>query len=1043
MRLIRKSRLYFQEGNSDKVYEVDLVDINSTDDNERYLVNFRYGRRGASLREGTKTPSPVSIEKAEKLFDSIVVSKTNKGYRDGVVSPSSSATASSKPESSASLLDRIRQEKNPDTRARQVWRLPPEKNPEAAALVATLLGQKDDLHEYTLLWTLGRVGSQENIDLVSPYLSHSNTTLANLALEVILALTPEEERKNRYDTLRTHNENITPDSLLNAVAQFNNADSKRATSYPIGTLLKAAYLQSLVDTDIRQALLKVLPSIPITPGAFRGVRYLLKMSEFRLDTAVFTTLNVRLEQSKPHFYRDWGMVYNEHGCLDVEEELASDTARLAHSQKTHRYLVARYSRALKRLGVSKSDRFIELAESTLLQYTAAHAKPARSTPHYRWDDNWRRQLIATLHYDEYAHCSALNTLLRANNTAYSKNRRGIWRFDPDTTFDGRGEAFPECWDKAPDSLLRIACATDCEPVSDFAIRALEDNSDFIATLSLADVIRLFTKPFTRSQAFASTRLKHLLANQPVTGDILVLLFSSGLAAPISLGLELLGQKRDFDEMLTAIAHALCIDPRVELPDHTSIIAWLEAPEQKAKFTFVDKSALLSAVLSVVSEKDFASKEHATQTFDWLLTQCQDALTNARANALPDIAVAEALIQSSSISLALFGCKLLDAMPIAYDQISEASLHTIQTSDDEDIRAFAIALLKKLTHDKLADQLDNLLGSLAQGTPAQQHATLSVFAEAMQTSSYNESNAKNQQAIVEHMVNLLHANKLEDSLQQQLLDFLRAHGNASLREETHNESLWELATARSEMAHTLTSEHFQQRTPYSRFTNEKWLALLNSPTLTLREHAQKHFGDSPDALIAQMDNIVSIMESEWHDTQDFVFDFCRESLSREQWTPDQIVAICDSVVDPVQRFGRELVQTYFDQDDAEQYLLQLSQHPAANVELFVSQLLPQHASNDETTIVALQPYFVSVLTRVNTGRPAKDNVLRFLISQANTSNAVRTMLSQLLTRLSLTSVQKDKAEYIKLMMSLKQTHGDLTLPVALKAVRHAAHHELEE
>ncbi|WP_162176364.1 WGR domain-containing protein [Enterovibrio calviensis] len=1041
--MIQKSRLFFQDGNSDKVYEVDLVDTGSTDDNAKYLVNFRYGRRGANLREGTKTSAPVSLEKAQKLFDSVVISKTNKGYRDSLSPSSPSKDPISAPTNSASLLDRIRHEKHPDARARQVWRLPPEKNEEAAALVSTFLGQKSDLHEYTMLWTLGRIGDEAQINLITPYLRHNNEMLAQLAVEVIFALTPENERKERYQSLRTNQDDITPEALKKSLSLFNDADTKRATSVPIGPLLKTAYLQALVDKNIRRALLDILPKIPFTPGAFRGVRYLLKMSEFRMDVEVFSALSIRLEQSKPHFNREWRVLYNEHGRLNVEEELASDHARLAHSQKTHRYLVSRYSRVLKRLGVSQSDRFIELAEATLLQYNADHAKPARSTPQYRWDENWRRQLIATLHYDEYAHCAALNTLLRANNPAYSKNRRGIWRFDPDTHFDGRGDAFPERWNTAPDSLLRIACRTACEPISDFAIRALEDNTDFLETLSLDDVIRLFTKPFTRSQAFASTRLKHLLASQPVTSEILVLLFNSGLAAPISLGLELLGQKRDFDDMLTAIAHALCIDPSIALSDHTSVIAWLDAPEQKAKFTFVDKSALLSAVLSVVSEKDFTSKEHATQTFDWLMTQCHDELTNARTTSLPDIATAEVLIQSPSINLALFGCKLLDAMPIAYHQISEATLSTIQASDDEDIQAFAIALLKKLTHDELAGKLGYLLGSLAKCAPAQQHATLSVFAETMKASSYNESNAKNQQAIVEHMVSLLHANKLEDSLQQQLLDFLRKHGRTLLRDETHNESLWKLATARSEMAHTLASEHFEERTPFSRFTAEQGIALLNSPTLALREHAQEYFGDSPDELVAQMDNIVSVMESEWQDTQGFVFNFCRESLSRDQWTPDQIVAVCDSVMEPVQRFGRELVQTYFDQGDAEQYLLQLSQHPAANVELFVSQLLPQHASNNETTIVALQPYFVSVLTRVNTGRPAKDNVIRFLTAQANTSDAVRAMLSQLLTRLSLTSVQKDKAEYIKLMMHLKQTHGDLALPVELKVVRHAAHHELEE
>ena len=81
MKLIRKTRLYFREGNSDKVYEVDLCDLGERSGAARYMVNFRYGRRGMALKEGTKTVSPVTLDEANAIFDSVVVSKTNKGYQ--------------------------------------------------------------------------------------------------------------------------------------------------------------------------------------------------------------------------------------------------------------------------------------------------------------------------------------------------------------------------------------------------------------------------------------------------------------------------------------------------------------------------------------------------------------------------------------------------------------------------------------------------------------------------------------------------------------------------------------------------------------------------------------------------------------------------------------------------------------------------------------------------------------------------------------------------------------------------------------------------
>jgi bifunctional non-homologous end joining protein LigD len=43
-------------------------------------VNFAYGRRGGTLNTGTKTPAPISLDEAIKIFDKLVTSKVAKGY---------------------------------------------------------------------------------------------------------------------------------------------------------------------------------------------------------------------------------------------------------------------------------------------------------------------------------------------------------------------------------------------------------------------------------------------------------------------------------------------------------------------------------------------------------------------------------------------------------------------------------------------------------------------------------------------------------------------------------------------------------------------------------------------------------------------------------------------------------------------------------------------------------------------------------------------------------------------------------------------------
>src|SRR5262245_43447567 len=101
MRVVEPARLGFREGKSDKVYEVDLVEVTTG----QYVVNFRFGRRGSSLRDGTKTPLPVSLDKARAVFAALVAEKTKGGYKpltgDEAASPSRAASSEGRAEREA------------------------------------------------------------------------------------------------------------------------------------------------------------------------------------------------------------------------------------------------------------------------------------------------------------------------------------------------------------------------------------------------------------------------------------------------------------------------------------------------------------------------------------------------------------------------------------------------------------------------------------------------------------------------------------------------------------------------------------------------------------------------------------------------------------------------------------------------------------------------------------------------------------------------------------------------------------------------------
>ncbi len=67
--------LFYRQERSDKVYKAFLEQKEGL-----FVVNFAYGRRGSTLKTGTKTQSPVPYEKAKKIYDKLVLSKAAKGY---------------------------------------------------------------------------------------------------------------------------------------------------------------------------------------------------------------------------------------------------------------------------------------------------------------------------------------------------------------------------------------------------------------------------------------------------------------------------------------------------------------------------------------------------------------------------------------------------------------------------------------------------------------------------------------------------------------------------------------------------------------------------------------------------------------------------------------------------------------------------------------------------------------------------------------------------------------------------------------------------
>jgi len=180
--------------------------------------------------------------------------------------------------------------------------------------------------------------------------------------------------------------------------------------------------------------------------------------------------------------------------------------------------------------------------------------------------------------------------------------------------------------------------------------------------------------------------------------------------------------------------------------------------------------------------------------------------------------------------------------------------------------------------------------------------------------------------------------------------------------------------------------------------------------------------------------------DWEDSRLFAFDYFRHQFPENAWQPSLLISVCDSVRGDVQTFGRELLNRFFNEQDGEEYLLKLSQHPSINVQLFASNYLERFASGSLERMNRLELYFVTVLSAVNKSRVSKNRVTGFLLNEASKSEAVAELVAKIFSRQSVTMAITDKSKYLIGMRDLSLQYPQLQMPLEIKAPRIVGAHD---
>ena len=257
-----------------------------------------------------------------------------------------------------------------------------------------------------------------------------------------------------------------------------------------------------IDNEVvRPGLIEVISKAPFKPNYFQRLRHIFKMAEYRHDAEVFGILAYRFEKEGGNFDskyyvqlengeilgQNWGFYdyktrHYERKTNQIVEEFQKSDCRIAYSNKTREYLRHRIWRTLEKLGQGNNPDYVKMAVAVLLQYSDTDG-------------------IQSFYPNAFANYLTFNHILYENSPRYRlKNDKKAWILkrgyklgDVEPTV--REEAFPQLWEQQPEELLKLLVESECNPVHNFAVKALRSCNKFLASINIDNIIQLVNKPY--------------------------------------------------------------------------------------------------------------------------------------------------------------------------------------------------------------------------------------------------------------------------------------------------------------------------------------------------------------------------------------------------------------------------------------------------------------------------------------------------------------------------------------------------------------------
>jgi hypothetical protein len=1000
VRTLKSKRLVLQAGRK-RIYEIDLIEL-ERDGSDRYLVNYRYGWIGDELEEGTRTDDPVALHLADKIFDSLVLSRRNHGYSDPTggeawqvdglsIAPPRVVDDASDPHSVRMMILLDRLSSLPEAAAAKlIWRTGQLRLATAAPLLAGYCRDAEDAAARVLPYALLRCGREEPahvtdaLRLLAQRADPTVAVAANISLSLLSVSETEVPRLRANlpeaivialdsENTATASEKVF-DYLQLALVAADRLEKKSDTGAPGIEQQQALidlYLLSYHNRSLRPLFLDVLEKIPLQPFIFRAVRRLYKAAEAADDADVLAVLGHRFDLVPPYTRESHGSFFVPHLRKYVQREsvLGKGDGSIAWSDRTRTYFRRRIWRHLRRTGQLGGSSYVTLAAACL-----AHADEAADPPFAKSQWVWNADAGSTMqqiHFPAMSRRFAIHNILHGASSRLT-NTEGAslaWRFKTHEPVEAaiREEPFPELWDAAPDRVLSLLIGAKSEQVLSFASRILKDNQAYCLALPVSVLGPLLTAASSARYLFALQSVQAQFANGQISGEIVPALFRANQPEAVELGKTILSARPDLVTEKGALAAEMILSVRDETKEWQSQF-WLQ-------------NARLADAANVVSELIQQARADA-----WMAEQLSDDKHNVRlaaellsesfADAVKAVPLSQlvSLSQSSDVPPQLLAVLLAAIRP---DGLTVFDPNVLARSEDADLQAAGAELLASADIEELRKHEDLvaafLVSPVVRARKAARRAALEIAEQDKEAAGRLASKLLHVLYRAEEFDGV--RDDIVDAMQGPLLEAVRARGP---------ELTWSLLRARSEPARRVGASALADFAAGD-FSLRKIARIGNNDQLSARQWALAALDHRIGEVRSTPGEIFSLLDGEWADSREAVYGLVRQYLQPEDWSPEAVVGLCDCTTLPAQQFGREVLGQIFTREHSEFFLARLSEHPASGFRLTVARLIREYAAGSPQRIRKVSPALRTILSRVFTSRAAKDQIYRFIEAEIEASS----------------------------------------------------------